>query len=120
MAEYMPWIIMVVIVFGTLAALVVAIVVLARLGFEQSTKIGELSMRKPFYLLQIEKGSQGVRKVVRMEPDVVQQDEGIVPLGGEGMDDPLPYTRLDGMNDDYIPEVPDQDSVALSSRMDGM
>ncbi len=80
MVNWMPWIITAVVVFGSLSVLAVAIVVLSRVIRDQGAQMSALSTRKPFYVLDVEGGKPGVRKVVRMEPSVEPPDEGPVSL----------------------------------------
>lgn len=100
MADWMPWVIMAVVVFISLTALAVAVIVLAR-------RLAELSTRKPFYLLEVEKGAQGVRQVVRMEPDT-QPDEGVT------RSDEPPQETLTNMQDDSV----DPNEFVLDTRDD--
>lgn len=94
MAENMPWIIMVVVVFGSLGVLVAAIVILSRTVFELSAKIGELSTRKPFYLCEVEKGAAGITRVIPIDPDSAragQQEMGDIDEPPPAPDDVPDY-----------------------------
>lgn len=80
MADWMPWIIMVVVVFGSLSVLAITVVVLARTVFRLSAKISELSLRKKYYLCEVEKGARGISRVVIGEPDIQQEDDALPDL----------------------------------------
>ena len=107
MVDWMPWLITAVVTCGSLIVATVAIVSLARLNFELGAKLAELSTRKPYYLLDVEKGARGVRQVVRMEPDT-RDDEGVA----RSDEAPPPDARLVGLNE----EIPDPDEVIVGSR----
>jgi len=69
---------MVLVVFGSLSVLAVAVVVLARTVFEQAAKISELALRKQFYLFDVAK-ERGVHGVYPMEPSIPEREPEIEP-----------------------------------------
>jgi|GEM_PF-2520665 len=88
MAEYMPWVIMVIAVVVSIAGLITALIVIARHAGAMGSKLSGLSLRKPYYLLQVEAGNRGVHKLIRMEPSTGQADEGVVSLDEGPSSDP--------------------------------
>lgn len=78
-----------VVVFGSLGALSVAIVVLCRTVFDQGAQLSALSLQKPFYLCEVEKGARGICRVIPIGAKDHQQherepesepDDGLMPV----------------------------------------
>jgi len=106
MAIWMCWVIEAVVVFGSLSVLAVAVVALSRLAFAQSAKIVELSLRKPFYLCEVERGDRGVCRVIPIN------EASAKAVVAPPVEPPEPVS-LD-VHDEY-PDV-DPDEVHLSPR----
>jgi hypothetical protein len=96
---------------GAVAVAAVAVVCLSKVCMKQSHKLTELSLRKPYWVMEVEKNSPGIKKIVALEARLDAIDGS--PVTEPDSLIPQPETPLPSFTDD---DAPDPNAVEIPAR----